>query len=338
MSNDIITKIEEFGLTGRGGAAFPTAQKWLAVKKALDTQDLGYIIVNGAEGEPGVKKDEYILAHKSEDLINGVYLAYKFLGSKKIKKVYFFLKHEYYKKYLSSIKKILIDKKYKSLAAKVEFVMKPETPSYICGEETAILNIIEGKRPEPRLKPPFPSQKGLFGKPTLINNVETLFDVSLIDKGVYQGERLYTLSGAVAHRGVFSLSPTMSAEEILRATNNYPSFDFFVITGGEVCGELLRSDQLQSPVEGSCLLMVLDKKNTDQKKLLDYWLKFYETESCGYCSACREGSYRLRELSQQKNYDKQLFSDLLDNMEESSVCALGSSLPQTVKSFFENIK
>jgi NADH:ubiquinone oxidoreductase subunit F (NADH-binding) len=335
---NIIQKIDEVGLVGRGGAGYPTALKWMAVKNALKKKKVGFIVVNGAEGEPGVKKDGYLLANKTEEVVNGVYLAYQFLDSTKIKKIHFFLKAEYYKAYSKKIKEVLKNKKYRLFYDKVEFFCKPETPSYICGEETAIVNIIEGHRPEPRLKPPFPADSGMNYHPTLINNVETFYNVSLIDKGDYEGKRLYTLTGAVKHKGVFSLSASISAEEILRDTRNYPDFDFFVMTGGEVCGELLRSDQLQAPVEGSGLLMVFDKKKTDYKKLLNYWLKFYETESCGACTACREGTYRLHELANKPEYDKQMFDDLIHNLEESSLCSLGSSLPVTVKSYFENIQ
>jgi NADH:ubiquinone oxidoreductase subunit F (NADH-binding) len=334
---NIIQKIDAAGLVGRGGAGYPTAQKWMAVKNALKYKQIASIVVNGAEGEPGVKKDGYLLAHKTEEIVNGVFLAYQFLGSAKTKKVYFFLKAEYYKAYSKKIKEVLKNKKYKLFASRVEFFSKPETPSYICGEETAIVNIIEGRRPAPRLKPPYPADSGMNYHPTLINNVETFYNVSLIDKGKYEGKRFYTLTGAVKHHGVFCLPADMSAEEVLRATNNYPGFDFFVMTGGEVCGELLRSDQLQAPVEGSGLLMVFDDKKTDHKKLLDYWFKFYETESCGACTACREGTYRLRELTSKSEYDKQMFNDLIHNLEESSLCSLGSSLPVTIKSYFENI-
>jgi NADH:ubiquinone oxidoreductase subunit F (NADH-binding) len=335
---NILQKIEAAGLVGRGGARFPTATKWASFQQSLKTKAIGYIVVNAAEGEPGIKKDAYLLAEKPEAVINGVYLAYQFFGPDKIKKIYFFLKHEYYRDYSKKIKAVLDTKKYRVLAKKLEFFVKPTAPMYICGEETAIVNILSGRRSEPRLKPPFPTESGIHGHPTLLNNVETFYDISSVDSGEYDGRRLYTLSGAVSHRGVFSLPAVLSVAEILRATNNYPDFDFFVMTGGEVCGELLRSDQLQNSIEGSGLVMVFDKQKTDLKKLLAYWLKFYETESCGLCAACREGTYRLRELSAQKQYDRELFNDLLDNLEDSSFCALGSSLSLTVKSMMENLK
>lgn len=336
---EIITKLELVGLVGRGGAGFSVAKKWLAVKKALETSknSRGYIIVNSAEGEPGVKKDAWLLEHEAEEVLRGVKLAWDFFGKDKIAKIYLYLSKTYQLEYGKNIQAILTSPKYRSLKNKLEFFLKPKEPSYICGEESAVLNIIEGKRPEPRLRPPFPAEKGLFGMPTLVSNVETFYSVSLVERDKYMGRRLYTLAGAIKQRGVFSLPAEISIEEVLRATNNYPTFDFFVIAGGEVCGEVLRSDQLSAPVEGSGLIMVYDAKKTDKKKLLDYWLKFYVNESCGACTACREGSYRLHELFLAKKIDSAMFEDLLDNLEESSLCSLGSSLPMTVKSFLDNV-
>ncbi len=337
-AENIIDIIEEAALVGRGGAAFPVARKWQLVKTALKKQSQGYIVVNAAEGEPGVKKDAWLLDNEAESVIHGVDLAHRFLGVDKVEAIYFFLSKSYHRAYSKKIEAALAAKKFGAIKKKFHFFFKPEQPSYICGEETATLNIIEGKRAEPRLKPPFPTEKGLFNKPTLLHNVETFQNISLAQRGLYKGQRLYTLAGAVKHRGVFSLPAILSTEEVLRATGNYPDFDFFVITGGEVCGEVLRSDQLAAPVEGSGLVLVYDRKNTDGNKLLQRWLRFYEQESCGACSACREGSYRLRELHDTPGYDKEMFAALLDNLEESSLCGLGPSLPLTVKSYLENIQ
>jgi len=337
VKGDIINKIEEAGLVGRGGASYPVAKKWQAVKGALKTKQRAYIIVNGAEGEPGVKKDAYILKNFSAEVINGVYLADKFLGSSKVSKIYFYLNADYHRDYSSQIKQILATKKYSVLNKKIEFFIKPEKLHYISGEETAILNLIEGKRAMPRLKPPYPFENGLNGSPTLINNVETFYDVSLVALNKHEEKRFYTLSGAIKHRGVFCLPAHLSINEVLHSTNNYPSQPFFVQIGGEASGEVLNSKQLDLPLGGTAALMVYNLKETDQKKLLEYWLKFYYDQSCGQCTICREGTYRLLELARQKNYDKKLFNELLDVLEDSSFCALGSSLPVPVKSYFENI-
>lgn len=337
VKNDIISKIEDAGLVGRGGASYPVAAKWKAVKNSLKTKKRAYIIVNGAEGEPGVKKDGHILKHFSADVVNGVYLADKFLGSSKVSRIYFFLNAEYFKNYSPEIKKILALKKFFALNKKIEFFVKPEKLSYISGEETAILNLIEGKKAVPRLKPPYPFESGLNGSPTLINNVESFYDVSLVSKDKYESKRFYTLSGALKHRGVYPLESHLSIDSALRLTDNYPTRPFFVQIGGEACGEVLNSKQLELPLSGAASLMVYDLEKTDGKKLMEFWLKFFYDQSCGQCTICREGTYRLLELFNQKKYDKKLFSEILDVIEDSSFCALGSSLPIPVKSYLENI-
>lgn len=337
-AQSLIEKIEKSGLSGRGGAAFPVTKKLLAMKTAMQGTPGAYIVVNAAEGEPGVKKDGYLLENEPEIVIDGLNLVYRFLGKNKIKKIYFYINKNYYTLYYKSLFKIInSEKKFSSLSKKVEFFIKPFQPGYIGGEETAILNIIAGKRTEPRNKPPYPTESGLNSLPTLIHNVETLHSISLVATNKYLGKRLYTISGAVPRKGVYSLPADMSAEDILRSTNNYPDFDFFAILGGEVCGEVLNSDQLLAPIEGSGFIMIFDKDKTDKDKLLDYWLRFYENESCGLCTACREGTYRLREMIKDKKYSREKFDDLLENLELASFCSLGSSLPLTVRSYLENV-
>lgn len=334
---NIIDKIEDAGLVGRGGASFSVAKKWAAVKMALKTKKVAYIIINGAEGEPGVKKDEHVLKYFSEDLINGISLADKYFGSEKVQRIYFFLNSEYFKKYSPMLKNILSTKKYSALEKKLKFIVKGETLRYISGEESAIINIIEGKKIEPRLKPPYPTNEGLFSAPTLINNVETFYNISLVNSGRFKNKRFYTLIGAVRHRGVFSLPAELSIEEVLKKTNNIPDFKFFVQCGGEASGEILRSDQLNRPVEGAGSIMVYDFQKTDKQKLLKYWLNFYYEQSCGNCTICREGTYRLWELINKKNFDKKLFWELISGLEETSFCALGRSLPIPIKSYYSNI-
>jgi len=337
LNNNILKQIEDAGLVGRGGASFPVAKKWAAVKTALKTKKVGYIIVNGAEGEPGVKKDGYIIEHYPEEVINGILLADKFLGKEKIKHIYFFLNAEYYKKFGPGLKKVLGAKKYLNLERKIKFIIKPEKLTYICGEESALLNLIEGKKIEPRLKPPYPTSRGLFASPTLINNTETFYNISLVSRGRFKNERFYTINGTVRHRGVFSLSAELTIEEVLKHTKNFPNFDFFIQAGGEAAGEVLRSEQLNRPVEGAGSIMVYDHKKTDKQKLVKYWLNFYREQSCGNCVICREGTYRLFELINKKEYDKKLFWEIVSALEETSFCGLGRSLPTPIKSYYLNI-
>ncbi len=335
---NILLKISEAGLVGRGGAGYPTAAKWSAVKTALKGKKQGYIILNGAEGEPGVKKDGYIVKHYPDAVIDGLYLAERFLGPEKIKKIYIFLNREYFESYGPGLKRVLAQKKYHLFSEKTEFFIKPERLAYISGEESALLNLIEGKKVEPRLRPPYPTARGLHGRPTLINNTETFYNVSLAVAGRYEERRFYTIGGAIKHPGVYALPETLSIEEVLRRTDNWPSRPFFVSVGGEASGEILNSGQLSSPVEGAGLVMVYDKERTSRHKLVKYWLKFYHEQSCGQCSICREGTYRLEEIAARKPFDHKLFWEIVDGLEESSFCALGASIPMVLKSYLNNIK
>lgn len=334
---DILKKIAGAGLVGRGGASFSTAQKWAAVSDALKTKKLGYIIINGAEGEPGVKKDGYIIANYPEEVLNGVYLADQFLGAVKIKRIYFFLKPEYYQKYAAGLKKVLTAKKYRALGAKLEFFLKPPDLTYIGGEETALLNLIEGKRIRPRLKPPYPTTSGLHNHPTLINNTETFYNVSRVASGKYEADRFYTVSGATKRPGVYKLPINLTIEEILRRTGNYPRSPFFVQAGGDASGEVFNSLQLGQPVSGVGSVMVYDLERTNRRKLLKYWLKFYHDQSCGQCVPCREGTYRLWEMINKPEMNYKLFWEIVAVLEETSFCGLGSSLPLPLKSYFNNI-
>lgn len=333
----ILHKLENSGLTGRGGGGFSVFKKWELVKNNLKNKASGYIIINGAEGEPEVKKDAYLLDKETELVVEGINLALSFLGKDKIKTVYFYLNYNYNKLYRKKIETFLARKKYRGLAKKIEFFIKPSSSGYIGGEESAMLNIIEGKRACPRPRPPFPVESGLFQSPTLINNIETFHSVALVSQNKYQNKRLYTLAGDCRHKGVYFLEASLSIDDILHATDNYPDFPFFVISGGGVCGEVLDQNQLSASVEGSGLIIIFNHQKTDYNKLLNYWLKYYETESCGLCTPCREGSYRLREMIEEKEFDNNKFQDLLDNLEVSTFCALGASLPITMKSYLENI-
>lgn len=335
---DLINKIEEAALVGRGGAAYPVAWKWQAVIQSLRDSDCGYIVANGAEGEPGVKKDGYILNKYLADFISGLNTIFKYLGEKKIKKVYIFLNKDYYSDYSKKIIKLLENKEYLSLSKKVQLFLKPLDSGYIGGEETSILNIIEGKKAEPRFRPPFPTSCGLFSKPTLVHNIETIYDISLVAKGEYRGDRCYTISGAVKKPGVYRFPALMSIEDILKNSSNYPDFKFFAQIGGNASGEILNQEQLNIAAESSASIMIYNQEKTDEDKLIKYWLNFYFNNSCGQCVTCREGTYRLLEMTNAKNYDERIFWKVVAALDDSSFCALGTSLPVPLLSYYKNIK
>lgn len=216
---NLLKKIETAGLVGRGGAAFPVALKWRAVKDELEKHNVkkAYIVANGAEGEPGVKKDGYVLAKEADDFVLGLDLALNFLGAERVEKVYLFLNYDYLSQAKKEVSRVLAaDKKYLNLAKKIEFFLKPKDSGYIGGEESAILNIIEGQRTEPRFRPPYPTTKGLWGQPTLVNNIETFLDIALVAKDEYRAERLFTISGFVKKPGVYRYPALITINEVLK--------------------------------------------------------------------------------------------------------------------------
>lgn len=328
---DILNKLKKAELVGCGGACFPTAEKWDMVKKAPGKTK--FVICNASEGEPNVFKDEHIFIHWPQKVIDGMKLAIDFLsqGNKCIKG-YIYINHDYYQKYGPKLRRLI-----KKANMPIELFLKPKTSGYIGGEETTILNIIEGKKGEPRLRPPYPTTSGLWNAPTLVNNVETLYHVSLINSGEYDGHRFYTVDGDCPREGVFKLPGNLSVEKVLKETNNMPNYNFFVQVGGGISGEILNSRQLKKPVGGVMSITIYRTSKWKPRDLIEKWVKFFVNESCGQCTPCREGNYRLLEILEAKKPDWQLFSDLLDNLEETSFCGLGCIVPIPIKSYIKNI-
>ena len=326
---NLIDKIKFAKLVGRGGACYPTALKWEMVKKASGKPK--YVICNASEGELGVFKDFYILKKFPEDVVKGMVLAMDFLGTKQ---AYFNINKKYYRRIVLKLDHIL--KKYEKKGYR--FTVYEEKPSYIGGEETALLNAIEGKRIEPRMKPPYPSDAGLFGKPTLIHNVETLFNVALVAEDKFESKRFYCLSGPKKLNRVYHLPDNWSIEQILRKTKRYPRFDFFVQIGGGASGLVLNKEQIKTQkMTGAGSLQVF-KATTDPRKLLLHWFEFYAKESCGKCTPCREGSYQLYELlKRNKRVPWKKMMEIVEVMGKTSFCALGKSIVIPVKSYMVNV-
>lgn len=338
---DILEKIRQAGLVGRGGACFPAAKKWEAVKNAAGAPSTSsgqvkkYVVCNAAEGEPGVIKDGYILEHYGDKVIDGMKTAMDFLsidyaGDKPAVKGYIFINHAYYKKFNKKFAVLLKN-------SNIEIFIKPFNAGYIGGEESALLNAIEGKRIEPRLKPPFPTTAGLWGFPTLINNVETFYNVSLVKAGQYENKRFFSITGDCPNEGVYNLPENFTIAQALKETKNYPKFTFFVQSGGGASGEVLNSRQLKRPVEGAGSITVYSLAKNNFRKIIKDWLNFFINESCGQCTPCREGTLRLQELFMMEKVDWISFNNLLDNLADTSVCALGCSVPVPIRSFMENV-
>lgn len=321
---DFIQKLKESDLLGRGGAAFPTWQKWQAVKQTRANKK--YIICNGAEGEPGVFKDEFILRKYPREVINGIRIAMSYLGKSE---AILFLNSKYYRKFR---------KKLSELTKTLPITLFEKSHGYIAGEESALLNQIEGKRTEPRNKPPFPTESGLDGLPTLINNVETFYYISKIAKGEYKKTTFYSISGEVKNRGVFELPLALTIKEVLEKTKNYPKFSFFAQIGGWACGEIFLANELNKPFSGCASIIIYDYKKTKLTKLLKDWAVFYSDGNCDKCAPCREGTARLAELASQKQIDFGAIDDILLALEKTSFCSLGRGIVKPYRSLILKLK
>ena len=326
---NLIAKIKKANLVGRGGAGFPTALKWELAKKAKGKPK--YVICNASEGEIGVFKDIHILKRFPKKVIKGMVLSMDFLGTRE---GYFNFNNTYYRQTKGKLQSIL--KKYEKKGYR--FTIYKEMPSYIGGEETALLNAIEGKRIEPRLKPPFPCEEGLFSKPTLIHNVETLFNIAQVAEDAFEPKRFYCISGKIRRPGVYHLPDDWMIQEILKKTKNLPRFDFFVQIGGSASGLVLNQNQIENQKMIGAGALEVYPASMDPRRVLFDWFKFYAEESCGKCTPCREGSYQLYQLI--KNHKKipwKKILEIVNTMEKTSFCALGKSIAIPVKSYMKNI-
>lgn len=320
---DLIEKIKESGLTGRGGAGFPTGKKWEVVKNTPGAEK--YVIANGSEGEPAVEKDGWLLENYPEEIIAGIKLALEILPAQK---AFIYLNKDYFEKYQDDLQKIIGE-------LPIEIFREPG--GYLCGEETTLIESLAGRRLEPKEKPPYPTERGLENCPTLVNNLETFYAVAKIVKGEYKQERLYTISGDVSHPGVFELPEDWPIEKILHKTMNWPQEDFFVQAGGGMSGTIFTSDELENRISGSGALVVYDLKKTDSKALMQKWLDFYFQENCGKCVPCREGVFRLREILNQEKVDWELAREVCLVLREASFCYLGKSVAMIMESLISKI-
>ncbi len=323
MDLSIFQKIKNSGLLGRGGAAFPTWQKWELFANTTNTSK--YIVCNSAEGEPGVEKDGYILESYPEDVIAGIKVA---LDTFSDTKAFIYIREDYLKKYGLILEKLIGN-------LPIEIIQK--TGGYLAGEETTICSILTDGTIEPSLKPPFPCDCGISEKPTLVNNLETFYHITHINQGDYKKTRFYTISGDIENSGVFELPENLTVKQILEKTNNYPDFEFFIQSGGAMSGQVQLPDELNQSVRGQGAIVVYDKYNTDPDKLLEKWVEFFYQENCDKCVPCREGVYRIREMLKNKTINIHALKDIFYVMEETSFCALGNAAVVPIKSLIEKI-
>jgi NADH:ubiquinone oxidoreductase subunit F (NADH-binding) len=343
-NKNIIAKLKTADLRGRGGANFPTHSKWQMFADAVSnhrgagsrTREKKYIVANGSEGEPNVAKDGYILKNHPEVLIDGLKIA---LDTFKGAEAFIFLRRDYFKKYKKKLEKLIGD---------LPITVFREHGGYLSGEETVLCEEIEKNLPaRPRTKPPYPGQAGIFGLPTLINNIETFYYVAKIAEDKYKKTKFYTISGKTPYKGVYELPVAWSVKKILTETKTLPEFDYFVQVGGGASGDVLLSSETTQKVSGSGAIVIYDKEQTDPWVLMRTWIDFFMNENCDKCTPCREGTYRILEMIRDRQFDhrkagsrtrdKNTIEDLFFVLENTSYCALGRSIPLPFRSAIKKL-
>lgn len=349
-ADKVIEALDESGLQGRGGAGFPAAIKWRGVRS--ESAAPHYVVLNADEGEPGTFKDRELMLRRPDLVLEGLAIAAHALGASD---VYLYLRGEFRGPWLALERAIESFAKLGHFEG-IHFHLHAGHGAYICGEETALLEALEGKRGMPRLKPPFPTQNGLWGKPTLIQNVETIACVPAIMKqgGAWfkalgktePGTKLYSISGDVAVPGTYELPLGSSLDEVAAAAGGYVGELRAFSPGGASSGFLPASERTRAldfkglaeagSMLGSAGVVVLNSDAVIVDAVREQLL-FFEKESCGQCAPCRIGTRFLREAldegTRQKHTAKSLaqVAEVAWEMNEGSICGLGqaAALPLT---------
>ena len=349
---EVIEDVEASGLMGRGGAGFPCGVKWELARKAPG--DEKFLICNADEGEVGTFKDRYILEHDPFTLIEGMAIAAYAIGAKK---AYIYLRGEYH--YLLDVLTSAVDQaKEKGFLEHLDMQVREGAGAYICGEESALMESIEGKRGEARFRPPFPPTKGLWEKPTIINNVETLMNIPrIILNGASwfnamgseksKGTKVFSVSGDVERPGVYELIMGSQLKEIvmdLAEAKDVKMVQVGGATGGVIPYAMIDTPLSYETVLGSGGVTVFN----ETRDVIDFVyrsMEFLAEESCGKCTPCREGTEVMCEIlgrlvqGEGMQEDLQGLEDLSNVMMVSSLCGLGQAAPipvlDTLK-FFRN--
>ena len=341
--DDVITALAHSGLRGLGGAGFPAGQKWRFVRAEAGPRLLA---VNADEGEPGTFKDRYYLERDPHRFLEGMLVA---AWAVEAEDIYIYLRDEY-----PAVREILFhaiaDVQRQGLTGNCEIHLRRGAGAYICGEESAMLESIEGKRGLPRHKPPYPSQVGLFGRPTLIHNVETLYWVrDIVERGPewfsgegrngQQGRRSFSVSGRVREPGVKLAPAGITVRELIDeyCGGMADGHEFSAYLPGGASGGILPAGMADIPLDfgtleeygcfiGSAAIIVLSDKDSIRDAALNV-MRFFEDESCGQCTPCRVGTEKAVELMSRNEWDGDLLRELSETMASASICGLGQAAP-----------
>ena len=366
---EIIEEVKASGLRGRGGAGFPTGLKWSFMPRKAPGDK--YIVCNSDEGEPGTFKDRDILRYNPHQLVEGMIIAGYCIGASA---GYNYIRGEFIEpieRFDQAIEEAreagLLGKDILGSGFDFELYTHRGAGAYICGEETALLESIEGKKGQPRFKPPFPASYGLFGKPTTINNTETLASVPVIlEKGGQWfanlgkpnngGTKLFAISGHVNKPGNYEVPMGTSFKDLLELAGGMrdgrelkaviPGGSSVPVLPGDVMMELdMDYDSLAEAgsMLGAGSVIIMDE-TTDMVEVLDRISYFYYEESCGQCTPCREGTGWLHRVvhrihtGEGRMEDLDLLTDIANKIQGRTICALGDAAAMPVASFVQQFR
>jgi [NiFe] hydrogenase diaphorase moiety large subunit len=352
-ADNIINEIKDSGLRGRGGAGFPA---WIKLKGAKEIEsDTKYVVCNADEGEPGTFKDREIIEKQPDKILAGMTAVAKAIGSNKgiiyLRAEYNYLLEDLQKKVES------INDRLERLGFDFTVEIRSGSGAYVCGEETSLLESMEGKRGEPRNKPPFPSQSGYLGKPTVINNVETLVYIEIIiSDGAdsfqklgtmdSRGAKVFSISGDTEVPGIYEIEMGMSLKEF---SDLFGDSSTKAIQVGGASGFCIPRSKFEKTIigfegvpTGGSMILFSDKRS--MYNILHNYLEFFVEESCGQCTPCRVGCQQLlkgiesiKKGTKPKNYIEDLLN-LAKTMKITAKCGLGQSVCNPFTSIVENFR
>ena len=348
----VLRTLEEAGLRGLGGAGFPTARKWAIVR---DQPAPRFAVVNADESEPGTFKDRHLLASDPHRMIEGLLIAAEVVGAER---AYVYLRDEYPDLH-EVLRREIAALEEAGLIAPGFIELRRGAGAYICGEESAMLESIEGKRGLPRHRPPYVASRGLFGRPTLVNNVETLWWVrDILEKGGSwyaaqgrrgaKGLRHFSVSGRVREPGVKLAPAGITLRELVEEFSGgmAEGHELRAYLPGGASGGILPASLADEPLDfgtlerhgafiGSHGVIVLSQHD-DLVAAAANLMRFFEEESCGQCTPCRAGTEKAVRLLEARELDRERLLDLVEVMREASICGLGQAAGNPVASLFRH--
>jgi len=334
------------GVRGLGGAGFPAGRKWGFVRAEKGPR---YLAVNGDEGEPGTFKDRFYLEREPHAFLEGMLIA---AWAVEAETCFIYMRDEY-PAVLEILRREIAALEAAGIAPPGYIDLRRGAGAYICGEESAMIESIEGKRGLPRHRPPFVAQVGVFGRPTLVNNVETLYWVArvlregpeilnAVEKNGRKGLRSYSVSGRVARPGVYLLPAGSTIRDIIAAAGGMAEgHDLKAYQPGGPSSGLLPATLDDVPLDfdtlqphgsfiGSAAVVVLSDRDSARAAALNM-LRFFEDESCGQCTPCRAGCEKAVKLMQASRWDRDLLEELCQTMADASICGLGQAAPNPIR-------